>query len=489
MELRDLIGETTACDKKERLEVGKPKSWLKTVSAFANGDGGTLIFGISDDDRIVGLADAESDSEIISECVKSKLDPVPDIRLEFKAVEGKKLILLHVSTGTEAPYYYIGDKQRIAYVRIGNESVVADRLQLKSLVLKGSGRTYDALPSPYKFTDMAFTQLRSACYKRLHRSFDEGEFTSWGIIDENGALTNAGALLADDSPVRHSRIFCTRWNGLTMTSGLGEALDDAELEGSVIGLLQDAVAFVRNNSHKRWWKESDHREELPDYPERAVTEVICNAIIHRSYQELGSEIHIDMYDDRMEVYSPGGMIDGRMIQQLNPLTVPSKRRNPLLADFFSRLDLMERRGSGMKKILGEYARFESLKEYRAPEFSSNATEFHVTLWNLNYDADVVKDVADSNSDVAKEFVKEFVKEPVQFTKEFVKAQRRIYKLISTNPQINITAISENLGVSTRQVQKYLRKLTELHLIAREGGRKNGCWKILDKDYDEFFERI
>ncbi len=146
-----------------------------------------------------------------------------------------------------------------------------------------------------------------------------------------------------------------------------------------------------------------------------------------------------MLEER-EVYSPGGMIEGRMIQQLNPLTVPSKRRNPLLADFFSRLDLMERRGSGMKKILGEYARFESLKEYRAPEFSSNATEFHVTLWNLNYDADVVKDVADSNSDVAKEFVKEFVKEPVQFTKEFVKAQRRIYKLISTNPQINITAI-------------------------------------------------
>ena len=489
MELKDLIGEATAYDKKERLEVSKPKSWLKSVSAFANGNGGTLIFGISNEDRIVGLVDAESDSEIISECIKTKLDPVPDIHLEFKEIDGKKLILLHVKAGSETPYYYIGDKQRLAYIRIGNESVVADRLQLKALVLKGSGRTYDALPSPYKFTDMAFTQLRSACYKRLHRSFDDSEFTSWGIIDENGALTNAGALLADDSPVRQSRIFCTRWNGLTMTSGLGEALDDAELEGSVIGQLQDAVAFIRNNSHKRWWKESDHREELPDYPERAVTEVICNAIIHRDYQELGSEIHIDIYDDRMEVYSPGGMIDGRLIQQLNPLSVPSKRRNPLLADFFSRLDLMERRGSGMKKILGEYIRFESLKEYHAPEFTSNASEFHVTLWNLNYGTDVVKDAANDTADVTKEFVKGFVKEPPQFTKEFVKAQRRIYKLISTNPQINITAIAENLGVSTRQVQKYLRKLTELQLIAREGGRKNGIWKILDKDYDDFFERI
>ena len=343
---------------------------------------------------------------------------------------------------------------------------------------EGSDRTYDALPSPYKFTDMAFTQLRSACYKRLHRSFDASEFTSWGIIDENGALTNAGALLADDSPVRQSRIFCTRWNGLTMTSGLGEALDDAELEGSVIGQLQDAVAFIRNNSHKRWWKESDHREELPDYPERAVTEVICNAIIHRDYQELGSEIHIDIYDDRMEVYSPGGMIDGRLIQQLNPLSVPSKRRNPLLADFFSRLDLMERRGSGMKKILGEYVRFESLKEYHAPEFTSNASEFHVTLWNLNYGTDVVKDATN-----------DFTKESAQFTKEFTKAQRRIYKLISMNPKVNIDLIAADLNLSTRQVKTYMKRLTDLHLIAREGGRKNGTWKILDKDYDDFFERI
>lgn len=165
MELKDLIGEATAYDKKERLEVSKPKSWLKSVSAFANGNDGTLVFGISDDERIVGLVDAESDSGVISECVKTKLDPVPDICIEFKEIDGKKLILLQVKAGSETPYYYIGDKQRLAYIRIGNESVVAARLQLKALVLKGSGRTYDALPSPYKFTDMAFTQLRSACYK------------------------------------------------------------------------------------------------------------------------------------------------------------------------------------------------------------------------------------------------------------------------------------------------------------------------------------
>ena len=495
LNIKSLIGETTAYDKKQMLEARRPKSWLKSVSAFANGEGGILIFGISDDDQVLGLADAEGNAEKISEEIKSKLDPVPTVRLELKETDGKKLVLLHVYPGQETPYYYIGDKQRLAFVRIGNESVVADRIQLKSLVLKGAGKTYDSLPSSYKFEDMAFTKLRSVHYKRLQRSFDDSEFVSWGIIDENGNLTNAGALLADESPIRQSRIFCTRWNGLDMTSGLGEAIDDVELEGCVIGQLQDAVSFVRNNSRKKWWKESDHREELPDYPERAVTEAIANAIIHRDYMQMGSEIHIDMYDDRMEIYSPGGMMDGRLIQQLNPLMVPSKRRNPLLADFFSRLGLMERRGSGMKKIINTYRRYERLSDYHAPEFTSNASEFHVTLWNLNFERNgnnTTTDKASQEVEFIKEpakFTKEFIKGPVEFTKEFIKASRQIYKLISMNPKVSTVQMADSMGLSTRQVLKYLKRLQESGKIIRVGGRKMGEWKIIDEEYEGFFDRI
>ena len=192
-----------------------------------------------------------------------------------------------------------------------------------------------------------------------------------------------------------------------------------------------------------------------------------------------------MYDDRMEVYSPGGMIDGSLIQQLNPLTVPSKRRNPLLADFFHRLKLIERRGSGMKKIIGEYQRYDNLKSYHAPEFSSNTSEFHAVLWNLNYEASVKKEFVKEDA----KFVKEFVKEDAKFTKEFIKAQRIIYKLISEQPQISAAAMAEKIGISSRQVQKYLKRLTDLQLIIREGGRKNGFWKIIDNDYEDFFKRI
>ena len=84
MNIRDYIGEGTEYDKKEALEVKRPKSWLKRVSAFANGKGGVLLFGISDDDILVGVKDAEGDAEIISETVKMRMDPVPDIGLGIR---------------------------------------------------------------------------------------------------------------------------------------------------------------------------------------------------------------------------------------------------------------------------------------------------------------------------------------------------------------------------------------------------------------------
>lgn len=88
-DIHTLIGEAIAYDKKQQIEAKRPKSWLKSVSAFANGEGGTLVFGITDDDLVVGLENAEQNAELISEAIKTKLDPIPTIQLEFQEVEGK----------------------------------------------------------------------------------------------------------------------------------------------------------------------------------------------------------------------------------------------------------------------------------------------------------------------------------------------------------------------------------------------------------------
>ena len=388
MTISDFIGETTEYDKKLTLEEKKPKSWLKSVSAFANGKGGSLFFGVMNDDTLIGLKDVQTVSEKISETIKTKMDPIPPTDLEIYEEDEKQFIVLRVSSGIETPYYYVGDGNRIAFIRVGNESIPAGAIDLKRLVLRGSNKTYDSLSSLYPYEKYAFTKLRSVYRQRTGKELEEVDFISFGLVDENGMLTNAGALLADESPLRHSRLFCTRWNGLDKASGIMEALDDKEFSGSLIILLQGGEEFVKNNTKKRWKKVSDGRLEMPDIPERAALECIVNGLIHRDYLELGSEVHIDIFDDRMEIYSPGGMFDGSFVQNLDTDHVPSRRRNPVIADVFSRMNYMERRGSGFKKIKEDYHRAANYRPELEPEFYSDTTSFWVTLYNLNYNVPI-----------------------------------------------------------------------------------------------------
>ena len=396
MGIEKYIGEATEYDKKLKLEVRKPKSWLKSVSAFANGIGGTLIFGVADDGTIIGLSDAEGDSEIISENLKAKMDTIPDSLMEILSENGKKFILLKILPGQETPYYYFGEGNRIAFVRVGNESVPADATALKRLVLKGANLSYDSMSSVYKFEDYAFTKLRTVYRKQTGSEFEENDFISFELVDKEGSLTNAGALLADESPIRQSRLFCTRWNGLDKASGVMEAWDDKEYEGSLISLLQNGTEFVKNNSKKRWKKTGSGRVEMPDYPEQAVHEALVNALIHRDYTEIGSEVHIDMFDDRLEIYSPGGMPDGSVVQNVDTDKVASKRRNPIIADIFSRMHFMERRGSGFRKIKADYRNAVNYSEKLEPVFESDSNAFYVILFNLNYGTEV------ENSDIESE---------------------------------------------------------------------------------------
>lgn len=201
MDITSLIGETTEYDKKAMLEIKKPKSWCKSVSAFANTSGGVLIFGVSDDGKIIGLTDPEGDAERISEIIKTRLDPIPEFNLRFCEEEGKRLIILDIYKGDETPYYYSGDGVMEAYIRVGNESVKATSTELKRLVLRGRNTSFDSQVSSYKAEDFAFSKLKERYKKWTGNSFDDKDLISFGLANEQGYLTNAGALLADESPI------------------------------------------------------------------------------------------------------------------------------------------------------------------------------------------------------------------------------------------------------------------------------------------------
>ena len=123
--IEQLIAEATECDFKVALETKKPKSWLKSVSAFSNGIGGTLFFGVSDDREPIGLSDVQKDAEAISRLIKERITPLPQFILKPLQEDGKNLLALEVSPGRSTPYYYKADGVMEAYIRVGNESVIA----------------------------------------------------------------------------------------------------------------------------------------------------------------------------------------------------------------------------------------------------------------------------------------------------------------------------------------------------------------------------
>ena len=472
MNIKELIGETTEYDKKQALEKKKPKSWCKSVSAFANGVGGKLIFGIADNNEIIGLDNAEKDAEIISGQIKTRLNPIPNFNLKFYETDNKlKLIILEVYAGDETPYYYAADGMLTAFCRIGNESVPVTPTKLKELILRGSTTSYDNLKSQYNFDDMSFTKLKSTYKQRTGNQLENSDYESFGIVDENGNLTNAGALIADESPIKHSRLFCTRWNGLDKAPGIIDAIDDKEYSGGLINLLQSGMDFVINNSKKSWKKTATGRIEMPDYPERAVLEGIVNALIHRNYLEIGSEVHIDMFDDRIEIYSPGGMYDGTKVQDRDLMKVPSRRRNPVIADIFNRLKYMDRRGSGFKKIISDYKVQSQYVDDMEPEFNSDNDSFLLVLKNLNYYKKQTKKTSDKKqakkTSEKKQAKKTSDKKQVRKT---TMNKEKIREYLKKNGEAKTSDIAEVLNLSVSRTRAILAEMEDVLALGSNSNR-------------------
>ena len=455
MKLQGLIGECTAFDFKLMLEEKKPKSWLKSVSAFANGLGGSLFFGIDNDGTIKGLDDVQYVCESISSKIRDYMDPLPDVEMIPQRFDDHNILQLKVNAGNYTPYYYVGDGQRVAFLRVGDESLPATAEQMVRLVLKGSNKTYDSLHTDYKAEDYAFTILANAFKTRTNQEWNKKYLLSFGLVTSIGNLTNAGALFADDCPLWQSRLYCTRWNGKTKS----DAINDAEFTGNVLMLLREAMNFVKSNTKKGWEKLPDGRKNKPEYAERAVLEAMVNHFIHRDYTVMGGEVHLDIFDDRITVTSPGGMYNGMLIQNLDIADVSSERRNPILANVMAQLDYMEKRGSGLTRICNETQALDGYKDELKPIFKSTPTQFQTIIF-ASGDKQNVGDFVGDMSEI-----------------KLTERQKKILNLIKELPTITAKQMSETLSVSPRTIERDITTLKEKKILRREGKDNNGWWLI------------
>ena len=370
--------------REENQTVEYKESWhekyLAWICGYANAHGGTIYFGIEDKTKKpVGVKNANKLMEDIPNSIRNTMGIVADVALLRK--NGKDVIRVKVKKSM-FPVCYHGEY----HYRTGAVKMVLTGPSLTQFLLEKSGIDWDASPtfSGFKKDEHAFTALAARYLKERGSKLTDADFESFGLALSDGRLTNVGAVFADDCPLRHSRVFCTRWNGLSMAAGVMDAKDNQEFAGGLLSMLQYAEDFVRVNSRHSWHKLARTRIEFVEYPERSVHEALVNAFIHRDYLVTGSEVHVDIFDDRIEITSPGGMPGERKIEDFDTGCIPSIRRNPLLADMCERLRIMERRGSGFKKIFEDYTEGFVNPGGHKPILESHPAYFRITLPNMIY---------------------------------------------------------------------------------------------------------
>lgn len=457
-----LKGESKTLEFKAALS-SKSESYLKTVVAFANTDGGRLIFGIDDKSRqVVGVEkdDVFKIMDAIANAVSDSCAPkiVPDI--SFETIEDKTVVLVDIAAGFNRPYMLkSGGLDKGVYVRVGATSRPADAEQIREMMLDGSNQSWDEqICRSYALTDRAVKKLCSDINR--YRTEKDGQnapkttketLIGWGVLkqDKTEVLpTNAFALLTDN-PFGQAKIQCAVFKGESKSV----FLDRKEYEGSLCRLLEDAYQYVLRNIRMGAVIEGLIRQDKFELPPAAIREMICNAICHRSYMDEGM-IQVSVFDDRLEVSSPGALCRGLTLK--DALKGRSKPRNKVIAEVFSRMGIIEKWGTGLQRIV-DLAKQEGLKE---PVFENNDSFFRVILYR------------------GKEETAQTTDQTAQTTDQTVQTtEQKIMNAIAEKPTITRKELAEKTGLSESGIKWQLDKLKKEQKILRAGGTFGGHWVV------------
>lgn len=469
-------------EKTEFKENAKTNTYIKTVVAFANGNGGKIVFGVKDNKEIVGV---ENEFEVMDGIINAISDScypmiVPDISLH--TLENKTVILVEIEGGKKKPYYLKSKGvQKGTYIRSGATTrIIEEDYVLKELVLEGENKYFDQQVCHGE--SVSDEEIEKFCewLEKLARKNSENDteirkitrntLLSWKVLEEkNGRIfpTNAYILLSGKENWEVSRkIQCGVFKGETRSI----FVDKKEFEGSIIMQLEKAYQYVLEKINLGSDIVGIYRVDKYEIPPKSIREVIANAVIHRSYLE-PNDIQIALYDNRLEITSPGMLLSGVNVKRMKEGY--SKLRNRAIASVFAYVNIIEKWGSGIPRIMNE------IREYglQEPEFIIFENDFRVNIYRKNYNT--TQSTQGSTQDISK-------KEKLD-VKNLTETDKIIINTIINNPEMSQKQIADNLNWTVNKVKYYMKKFKQKNILKYEGTSQNGKWEIQEENLKYFLK--
>ena len=401
-------------------------TFLKTVSAFSNYDGGEILFGVDDDGNIKGLSDVKQACLDIENKINDSISPQPNYTLEIQ--NNDQTIKLSVKSGLQKPYLY----KSKAYKRNDTSTIEVDTLEFSRLVLEGKNIRFEELPC--KDQELSFEILQSNLKEKIQiETFNKDTLKTLNLYDDVNGFNNAAGLLADKN----------HFPGIDIVK-FGENISIIQKRitfenTSVLDIYEKALSVFRDYYQYEVIQGAD-RKMVEKVPEAAFREAIANALIYRVW-DVDSQIRVSMYDDRIEVVSPGGLPSGITEDEYLSGKL-SVLRNRNLANVFYRLGFVEIFGTGITRIKQVYSEASVKPSF---EVSENAIQIVLPMYE----------------------------ESTNLTED----EKVVYKLLSKNMLKSMSEIAPYISFGKSKTTKLLKDMEQKGVIAIEGKGKGTKYRI------------
>ena len=396
MFLEELIGdiqlESNTIECKIKLNRENIVSWLKTVSGFANAQGGKLYVGVEDDtNKLIGFTRKEVDQErnYFNNQVNEHLFPRPRMTVRFLryVIKDKERFILEVEVFESEIKPILLKYNNIPSIFIRRDGFTngATYEEIIEMSIRSKNVQYDCVESDKEFDFDHFWKLRK--FYSEHNDGNElskKRLSSMGFYNENNKLMNGALFFEDDYEGKKTEIQCSVFSGLNR--GSQRIITINRFNGNILDTIQNAYEFINLRMNHSLLKLDNTRINIDAYPKRALFEGIVNAVAHRDYYLDGTQIQVDMFKDRLEISSPGSFYRGVPIEKTYDLSsIISKRRNELITSVFVSCNVMEAAGTGFDKIVEDYKQAD---EKHRPYIFSASDHFTLVLPDLTYEEGV-----------------------------------------------------------------------------------------------------